>query len=194
MTQSLRAAPLEEAKAYIDAIDFSQVIDRMVKKDKWKRDEALKACAYYRNYLFLVKKHGDTLGIPPSEDVDQFWHNHILDTNYWNNKHPNDIMNLQESRLDEKLDHWVKKMTGIQLNQSPFWNHFKDYQTLNNKGLKHTVDPAYAIDFLEMATLLNKFQLGIARILFELHIAFKKLVPVSIIRGMYFPDVVATSV
>ena len=81
MTQPLHVTSLEEAKAYIYAIDFSQVIDRMVKKDKWKRSEALKACEFYKNYLFLVKKYNDIgVGIPPSDDVDEFWHNHILDT------------------------------------------------------------------------------------------------------------------
>ncbi len=108
---------------------------------------------------------------------------------YWNNNHPNDTLDLQEDRLDIKLNDWLKKMTGKRLNHLSCWNHFKDYQAVNNEGLKHTMHPAHAVNFSEMATTLNKFRYGIAKILFELHIAFKQMVPVSIIRGMYFADI-----
>ena len=71
----------EAAKSYIDAIDFSNVINKMHAKDKWKKKDLEKICHYYRNFLFLKKKYqqeGNPL--PPSEEIDEFWHNHILDT------------------------------------------------------------------------------------------------------------------
>ena len=72
---------LEEAKAYIDAIDFSQVIDKIVKTKQWKKADVAKICVLYRNFLFLQKKYMHEFGaLPPSEEIDEFWHNHILDT------------------------------------------------------------------------------------------------------------------
>jgi hypothetical protein len=86
MTNELQVPSLEEAKTYIDSIDFSQVVDRMVKKNKWKRVDVLKACELYRHFLFLQRKYGDDVGeLPPSEDIDEFWHNHLLDTKKYMN-------------------------------------------------------------------------------------------------------------
>lgn len=114
---------------------------------------------------------------------------------YWNNNHPNDTLDVHnQDKLDTKLNDWLEKMTGNRLKNSSSWNHFDDYRTLNNKKLKHATEPAYAVSFAEMAITLNKFRCAIARTLFELHIAFKQMVPPSIIRGMYFPDVETISV
>lgn len=52
-------------------------------QDGWKRKAALQTCVYYRNFLFLNKKYRQQVHpniLPPSEDVDEFWHYHILDT------------------------------------------------------------------------------------------------------------------
>lgn len=71
----------KEIKNKIDSIDFSRVIEKMVKHLGWLREDANKTCQYYRNYLFLNIKYGQEYKfIPPSEDIDEFWHNHILDT------------------------------------------------------------------------------------------------------------------
>ncbi len=72
---------LEDAKVYIDAIDFSMIIKKMVEEQGWLREEAETVCRLYRNFLFLNKKYAqDHSALPPSEDIDEFWHNHILDT------------------------------------------------------------------------------------------------------------------
>ncbi len=72
---------IEDAKAYIDAIDFSMVIKKMVEHQGWLQDEAEAVCRLYRNFLFLNKKYSDNQhSLPPSEEIDEFWHNHILDT------------------------------------------------------------------------------------------------------------------
>jgi len=71
---------LNTAKAYIYAIDFSNIINKMVKHQGWFRKDAEAVCQMYRNFLFLQKKYGGDHNIPPSEDIDEFWHNHILDT------------------------------------------------------------------------------------------------------------------
>lgn len=72
---------LEEAKAYITTIDFSMVVDKIVATKHWKKADVLKIGDLYKNYLFLQKKYSPEYDkLPPSEEIDEFWHNHILDT------------------------------------------------------------------------------------------------------------------
>lgn len=72
---------LEESKAYIYSIDFSMIINKMVKHLGWSEKEGRALCAVYRNFLFLNRKYLNQYGqLPPSEELDEFWHNHILDT------------------------------------------------------------------------------------------------------------------
>lgn len=71
----------EEAKQYIYSIDFSNIIAKMVKHQGWLRHEAEALSEIYKNFLFINKKHYGKWGmLPPSEELDEFWHNHILDT------------------------------------------------------------------------------------------------------------------
>ena len=80
MTET-NSVTVEEAKTYIDAIDFSMIIDKVTRVNGWKRKDVEKICDYYRNFLFLKKKYAlDGNPLPPSTEIDEFWHNHILDT------------------------------------------------------------------------------------------------------------------
>jgi len=74
--------PLEEAKKHINSINFSNIISKMVNHQGWRISDATKVCHMYRNFLYLNKKYGmeKQLPLPPSEEIDEFWHNHILDT------------------------------------------------------------------------------------------------------------------
>ncbi len=72
---------LEEAKVYIDSLDFSAIINKLVKYSGWSQADASTISQLYRNYLFLNKKYRAQYGmLPPSLEIDEFWHNHILDT------------------------------------------------------------------------------------------------------------------
>lgn len=72
---------ITEAKAYIDSIDFSKIIYKLVNYHGWLENDAIQTCSQYRRFLFLNKKFNDKHGqLPPSEDIDEFWHSHILDT------------------------------------------------------------------------------------------------------------------
>lgn len=72
---------LEEVKIYINSIDFTQTIDKLVKYNGWLRSDAIQTCEQYRKFLLLNKKYRDQHAeLPPSEDIDEFWHSHILDT------------------------------------------------------------------------------------------------------------------
>jgi hypothetical protein len=68
------------AKQEIDALDFTAVIGKLVSQHGWSRQHAMEVSDLYRKFLFLKKKYGDIYRIPPSEDIDDFWHMHILDT------------------------------------------------------------------------------------------------------------------
>ncbi|SRR5579883_133531 len=72
---------IEEAIDYIYKIDFSMIINKMVQSG-WARSTAEALSHEYRNFLFLQKKYAfqTQIALPPSEELDEFWHNHILDT------------------------------------------------------------------------------------------------------------------
>lgn len=70
------------AKQYIDALDLTYIVNRMSAKPKitgWTKQEATLCSKMYKNYLLLIKKYPDKI-IPPSKQIDEFWHEHILHT------------------------------------------------------------------------------------------------------------------
>ncbi len=63
----------------IKSLDLSYVLDALVAREGWSRAHAEEAIQQYRNYLILLLKNpGKTL--PPSEDIDEVWHTHVLHT------------------------------------------------------------------------------------------------------------------
>jgi hypothetical protein len=72
---------LNEAKQYIDAINFQPIINKLV-SGGWLESDAIATTDQYRKYLFLNVKYPDQI-IPPSDDIDELWHNHILDTHLY---------------------------------------------------------------------------------------------------------------
>lgn len=71
---------LSTAKKLIDAVDLSQTLERLIKVHRWPEKQALKAVRQYRRFLFLKKKYDETHVLPPSYDIDEVWHAHILHT------------------------------------------------------------------------------------------------------------------
>lgn len=77
---------LEQAFEYIYKIDFSMMIQKITNPDPnvarlWDEESAHLVIKYYRNYLWLLRKYSsDYPVIPPSTDIDEIWHHHILDT------------------------------------------------------------------------------------------------------------------
>ncbi len=80
MALSDRSSSLEQAHHYIYSIDFSMIIEKMVKNGGWRMSDALATAKLYCNFLYLNKKYPSDAILPPSEDIDEFWHYHILDT------------------------------------------------------------------------------------------------------------------
>lgn len=91
MLQRLRinhehAAPLSEAFSYIDSINFDMIVEKITAPDEnvaklWSEEAARAAISYYRNFLKILRKHGESHDfLPPSIEIDEIWHHHILDT------------------------------------------------------------------------------------------------------------------
>lgn len=70
----------EKVRKLIDSCDLSAIIRRLVLIDKWTIGQAQLACKQYRNFLFLKIKYGKQYALPPSKDIDEVWHSHILHT------------------------------------------------------------------------------------------------------------------
>ncbi len=81
-----RALPLPLGFEYVDSIDFEMVIEKITQPDEnvakiWSREAAEAAILYYKNYLKILRKYGDQHDfLPPSMEIDEIWHHHILDT------------------------------------------------------------------------------------------------------------------
>lgn len=74
------ALNVKQATQYILAMDFSPIINKLINHMGWSKSHALEICTMYRRFLILHKKYGQEHTLPPSEDIDEFWHMHILDT------------------------------------------------------------------------------------------------------------------
>lgn len=89
MINSQAQKNLEEIKVFIDNLDFSLIIDKLTRPDTditniknvWSLEKAKYHVQQYKNYLFLIRKYSsEYTHIPRSNDIDEIWHHHILDT------------------------------------------------------------------------------------------------------------------
>jgi hypothetical protein len=78
-----RIEDLEEARRYIDAIDFGMVKQKSPDVEHgglgWSPGKFDYHERQYKNWLFLRRKYEQEV-LPPPADIDDFWHAHILDT------------------------------------------------------------------------------------------------------------------
>lgn len=64
----------------INSLNFDSVTSKLVKKYKWKKQDAKECEKLYKNFLYLNFKYGKDICLVPTEEIDIFWHEHILDT------------------------------------------------------------------------------------------------------------------
>ena len=67
-------------EGYLHRLDFDPIIKKMVREEGWARADAEDCAGLYRNFLLLKLKYGKQYKIPPTREIDIFWHHHILDT------------------------------------------------------------------------------------------------------------------
>jgi hypothetical protein len=75
---------LEVAREYINYIDCSMIKEKLMQGKEeggpgWNAETANKAEVKYKMWLFLKLKYQDEI-LPPSREIDLFWHAHILDS------------------------------------------------------------------------------------------------------------------
>lgn len=92
---------LAEAKRIIYSVDLTSTLERLVKVDGWLHYQAIEAIRQYRNYLFLRKKYPNEK-LPPSYEIDEAWHAHILHTKEYRDF----CKKVFYDREDKYLDHW----------------------------------------------------------------------------------------
>ena len=79
-----RIEDLEQVRSYISGYDLSPVRRSLTQNllpwdHQWSEDHVEFAEEIYRRWVFLVRKHEESR-MPPSNDIDGFWHAHILHT------------------------------------------------------------------------------------------------------------------
>ncbi|BEP36504.1 hypothetical protein GmRootV59_34760 [Variovorax sp. V59] len=82
MIHSSQRKTLEQTIAAIEAIDLTPIKFKACRKEDgygWSAGYADQMEVAYKRYLILHAKHPD-LTLAPEQDVDRFWHMHILDT------------------------------------------------------------------------------------------------------------------
>lgn len=105
---------LEQAKMYIQSVNLTPVIDRLVYIEHWTEKEATEAIKQYRNYLFLRKKYS-RYNLPPSKDIDEVWHAHVLHTKEYRQFCKQVFYNEEDQFLDHH-PHIAKEGTMEKLN------------------------------------------------------------------------------
>jgi len=69
------------AKRHIRHLDLTSVRTKVIEKLGWPSDQAESVEQEYKRFLYaLTQKGREEIISPPSQEVDEFWHQHILDT------------------------------------------------------------------------------------------------------------------
>jgi len=74
---ALTETPLWEK---INGLDLEPIKFKLIAEHDWKLELADKVEKQYKQYLFLTETAETEDGIPPTKLIDEFWHQHILDT------------------------------------------------------------------------------------------------------------------
>lgn len=140
---------IEEIKDDIMSIDLSLILDKMENLQGWSHEDVKEADKLYRNYLFLLAKYPDKF-LPPSEDIDEVWHNHILDT--------------------KKYREDCKKIFGKYLDHSP--SYFRDYPEKEVKKLEESFTETRYLYQKEFGIPLYQIRNNLKKVVAQIKILF----------------------
>lgn len=112
----------------------------------------------------------------------------------WNRQHPDELLSdSKRSKVsqDEKIDNWIPKIAGgKKLNKSDIrWQHYKKLQAIRDNYIVHPKSTGYGITYQELAEQINMFRSGIAGIIADMHLIFRKAMPAVVINAIFMPDV-----
>lgn len=93
--------------------------------------------------------------------------------------------------FQEKIKIWIPTMTsGKKLDLGGhMWADFLFLQGIRDNDAVHAKKFAQGASFSDLASALNKFKMGIANFLLQLHVLFDEPVPRVVIRASFFPEV-----
>lgn len=75
------ALPLDdEYTAKIKALDLVRLKTKLSEKKGWAVERIARTETEYLRFLYLLAKYPEEIIVPWSEDLDEFWHQHILYT------------------------------------------------------------------------------------------------------------------
>ena len=84
-------------KQHIRKLDLSSVRAKLMEKAGWSSERTFLVEDNYKRFLYALGQiHAGEMISPPSDDVDEFWHQHILDTR----KYREDCENLFGRYID----------------------------------------------------------------------------------------------
>ena len=78
--------PINLSKNAIDTLDFTMLGHKLCLPEPnisrlWSPETVEQAIVLYKNWLWIIRKYGDQYPVlPPSIEIDEIWHHHILDT------------------------------------------------------------------------------------------------------------------
>ncbi|MCX6780861.1 MAG: hypothetical protein NT003_01955 [Candidatus Magasanikbacteria bacterium] len=67
-------------KRQIGELDFNEIHAQLKSRKEWEDERIAAADAEYRKFLWLLAKYPGEMMVPWSQDMDDFWHQHILNT------------------------------------------------------------------------------------------------------------------
>ena len=122
---------LDEIKRYIEAMDFRAIIRKLMEEKKWSKQQALTACEQYKNFVFLVRKYEATYSnLPPSNDIDEVWHRHILETvNYAKDCQVifGKFLHHMTAGADANAATFAEEEKNFEITQELYFKEFNDY-------------------------------------------------------------------
>lgn len=124
----MHVEPLDFAKELIYSVDLSPILKRLIFVEGWKPKHAKLAIQQYRNYLFLKRKYRSEYSqeqLPPSYEIDEVWHAHIL--------HTRDYINFCNQVFNEYLHHSPHHGQNQELSLNKMVDLFAETQRLYNK-------------------------------------------------------------
>lgn len=133
----------------IDSLDLDSVTNKLVNKYKWKKQDAKECEKLYKNFLFLNFKYGKDISLVPTEEIDVFWHEHILDTK----KYMNDCDYVFGKYLHHEQRDLASSGSGNKIN-----DFFEQTQEAHKKEFGYYMYDI-RISFKQLAkAILNKFK------------------------------------
>lgn len=138
---------LELVKADILNLNLSYLTDYLIYNKQWDRSEAIEAILQYKRFVFLMKKY-EGIELPPSVDIDEVWHAHIL--------HTKEYFEFSKEYFGKYLHHNPGKMGNLKT-----YLERKQYAESYQKKFDQYTQGLYQQEFGEKITTIRYLPLNI---------------------------------